>query len=84
MSLIYLLVSAAVAQAGVPASAAATPAATAKADKVICKSDSFVGSKISRRICKTQSEWDQGREGAKDTLNKIGRGNDFQHFKPKG
>jgi len=78
VSLIYLLVSAAVAQADVPAAPAAPAATKAKGDKVICKSDSFVGSKIPRRICKTQSEWDQGREGAKDTLNEIGRGKNYR------
>ena len=82
MSLIYLLVSAAVAQADVPAAPAAPPATKAKPDKMICKTDSFVGSKIPRRICKTRSEWDQGREGAKDTMNNIGRGGDYR--KPIG
>ena len=84
MSLIYLLVSAAVAQADVPAANALPQATKAKADKQICKSESFVGSRVPRRICKTRSEWDAGREGARDTLNKLGRGGDFQHFKPGG
>ena len=84
MSPIHLLLSAAVAQAAVPASPPAPPAAKDKGEKVICKTDSFVGSKIPRRICKTRSQWDHGREGAKDTMNDIGRGGDYLQFHPGG
>ncbi|WP_028969206.1 hypothetical protein [Sphingomonas sp. URHD0057] len=65
------------------AAAAASPVTTdspppAKKEKMICKSDSFVGSHVSRRICKTEAEWRAGKENAKDTLNAIGRGGDYR------
>ena len=70
------------------AAAASTPAATAgappaqdppKKEKMICKTDNFVGSRVSRRICKTDAVWRAGREGAQDTLNAIGRGGNYQN-----
>ncbi len=40
-------------------------------DKVVCKSERFVGSHVSQRICKPKSEWETGRKNAKDALNKM-------------
>lgn len=75
----YLLVAAAAA-AGSPPAASPQPAQTPpKKEKKICKSDAFVGSHIPRRICKTEAEWQAGKEGAKDTLDKLGRGGDYRN-----
>ena len=41
------------------------------ADKIVCKSERFVGSHVSERICKPKSEWETGRKNAKDALNKM-------------
>ena len=40
-------------------------------DKVVCKSERFVGSHVSQRICKPRSEWETGRKSAKDALQKM-------------
>ena len=50
-----------------------------KKEKRICKTDNFVGSHIPRRICKTEAEWEAGKQGAKDTLDKLGRGGDYRN-----
>lgn len=47
-------------------------------EKVICKSETFVGSHVSKRICKTESEWRIGKENAKNTLDSVGRGGDYR------
>jgi len=54
------------------------PQPAAKKEKMICKSDDFVGSRIPRRICKTEAEWQACKESAKDTMNEISRGGDFR------
>ena len=71
MSILFLLAA---------ASAAATTPATAvepKKERMICKAEKFVGSNRTRRICMTESQWRDGREGAKDTLNDVGRGGNY-------
>ena len=40
-----------------PAPAAAAPDA---AEKPVCKTERFVGSRISSRVCKTRAEWEEG------------------------
>ena len=69
------------------AAAAASPPATAnaqppqnrnQAEKKICKTDDFVGSRIPRRVCKTEAEWKAGRDEARDAMNEISRGGDFR------
>lgn len=37
--------------------------------KIICKTEDFVGSLIPRRICKTRSDWDEGAIDAKAALD---------------
>jgi hypothetical protein len=71
MSILFLLAAA--------STAAATPPAAVeqKKDRMICKAEKFVGSNRTRRICMTESQWRDGREGAKDTLNDIGRGGNY-------
>jgi hypothetical protein len=71
MSILFLLAAA--------TTAAATPPAVnePKKEKMICKAEKFVGSNRTRRICMTESQWRDGREGAKDTLNDIGRGGNY-------
>jgi len=37
-------------------------------DKIICKSEMFVGSMIPKRVCMTRSQWERGAEDAKDAI----------------
>lgn len=73
------------------ASAAADPTAVpaqepteppAKEERVICKSKKFVGSNLSQRICKTESEWRIGKEDAQRALDDRSRGGNYQQ--PQG
>jgi predicted secreted protein len=72
------------ASASAPAVAPATPAEAVppKKERMICKAEKFVGSNRTRRICLTESQWRDAREGAKDTLYDIGRGGN--HQQPQG
>lgn len=81
--LTYLLFAAAAAAS--PPTATAQPAQERpRAEKKICKSDDFVGSRIPRRICKTEAEWQAGKENAKETMNEISRGGDYRSSWTKG
>lgn len=56
------------------ASAAADPPPAAKKpvdpqQKIVCKTEDFVGSMIPRRICKTKADWDEGAIDAKAALD---------------
>jgi hypothetical protein len=42
----------------------------ASPDKIVCKTEEFVGSMIPRRICMKRSDWDQGAVAAKDALDR--------------
>ena len=59
-----------------PAQAAEEPA---KKERIICKADKFVGSHLTQRICKTETEWRIGKENAKDTLDARGRAGDYRN-----
>jgi hypothetical protein len=59
-----LLAPAAVAQAADP------KAATSDDQKIVCKSERFVGSNLRERICKTKAEWDNARRSSKDMLDR--------------
>lgn len=37
--------------------------------KIICKTEDFVGSLIPRRVCKTKADWEQGAIDAKAALD---------------
>jgi hypothetical protein len=37
--------------------------------KVVCKTEQFVGSMIPRRICKTKAQWEQGEYDAQRALD---------------
>lgn len=76
MSILFLLAAA--------SAAATTPPVVAepKKERMICKAEKFVGSNRTRRICLTESQWRDAREGAKDTLYDIGRGGN--HQQPQG
>lgn len=39
-------------------------------DKVICISETMVGSRLSNRICRKKSEWDAAREAGKRLLDR--------------
>ena len=56
------------------ASAAVDPPPVAKKpidpqQKIVCKTEDFVGSLIPRRICKTKADWDEGAIDAKAALD---------------
>ena len=72
--MIFYLLFAAAAASQPPAANPQAAENPPKKEKRICKTDNFVGSHIPRRICKTEAEWEAGKQGAKDTLDKLGRG----------
>ena len=56
----------------------ATPAPTAEAKaapgegKLICVREEEIGTRLGgRKVCKTQSQWDEERRQARDTLDKV-------------
>lgn len=84
-----LLASAPVSAQTAPAPTTAAPSAAAPAvapppaakPKMICKTEEFVGSRIPRRICMSQADWDLGRTKAREIMderqmwkNTIGKG----------
>ena len=79
IAFVYFMAASATGVATTPAPAEADPP---KKERMICKAEKFVGSNRTRRICMTESQWRDGREGAKDTLNAIGRGGNYQQ--PQG
>ena len=67
------LVAAAISASGAYAKDSATEKSTETADpkeKIVCKTQRFVGSNIPSRVCKTKGEWDQARIDAKRSLNR--------------
>jgi predicted secreted protein len=77
--MIFYLLFAAAAASQPPAANPQAAENPPKKEKRICKTDNFVGSHIPRRICKTEAEWEAGKQGAKDTLDKLGRGGDYRN-----
>lgn len=45
-------------------------AAPVKKEKMVCKSERFVGSHLSQRVCKPQSEWDAAKVNSKNLLDR--------------
>lgn len=43
----------------------------AKPGRKICKTERFVGSHLSQRVCMTKMEWEAGAQNAKDALNRM-------------
>jgi hypothetical protein len=79
IELVYFIAAAAT---GVATTAQPAEANPPKKERMICKAEKFVGSNRTRRICLTESQWRDAREGAKDTLYDIGRGGN--HQQPQG
>ena len=71
---------------GLCVSGAAVAGETAKAQdpsqKIVCKSERFVGSNMSSRICKTKLEWDQSKTQSKEILDRSN--GEMRMPKPKG
>jgi len=72
--------------AGLVVSAPAIAADTSKdsGEKVVCKTERFVGSRISTRVCKTRAEWDEGRKRALEALDHERDKNAFEPNKTGG
>lgn len=51
--------------------------------KMVCKTERFVGSNISTRICKTRAEWDLAKKQAQELLD-LKRGLRVDKPKPGG
>ena len=49
----------------------AKPAKKSDLDKIVCKTEDFVGSMIPRRICMKKSEWDQARQNGQEMMGKT-------------
>lgn len=47
---------------------AADPPKVSDGEKIVCKSQKFVGTNIRERICKKKSEWGEGSYAAKSAL----------------
>ena len=66
--------------------AVANPAGKAKKSDpntdTVCKTQSFVGSRIPERICKTRGEWDQGRKDAQEIVETKARSLEFRPSAP--
>ena len=45
-------------------------ATTEAKEKVVCRTERYVGSNIPSRVCKTKGEWEQARIDAKRALNR--------------
>lgn len=69
MSILFLIAAAAAGSAG---AADVNPPTRVKSDqdKMVCKSERFVGSNMSTRICKPRSEWDQAKKDAQKALDR--------------
>jgi hypothetical protein len=65
---------AAVSASGVHAADSETGEVANPKDKIVCKTQRFVGSNIPSRVCKTKGEWEQARIDAKRSLNKPHEG----------
>ena len=48
-------------------------AATSADERVICRTDREIGSTMSRRVCKTASEWETEREEQQEGMRSIDR-----------
>jgi hypothetical protein len=50
--------------------------------KIVCKSERFVGSNLSTRICKTRAEWDLAKKESQELLDR--RDGEMRAPKPHG
>lgn len=66
-----LLWLAATASTPVPTGDAQSAAANADGDRIVCKSERFVGSHLSQRVCKPKRDWENGKRNAQDALHKM-------------
>lgn len=64
---ILLFLAAATVGTATPAVPEAVPP---KKERIVCKSEKFVGSNMSTRICKTETEWKIGRDRAREGFGK--------------
>jgi predicted secreted protein len=48
-------------------------------ERIICKSERFVGSHMSTRICKTKAEWTDGKRKAIEALDHERDKNQIKH-----
>lgn len=64
-----------------PAAKAAT-AETAKADRMVCKRIAPTGSRIARKTCRTQNEWEEMARRARDTVETAQRRGASQSVEP--
>ena len=65
---ILLFLAAAAANTGV-AGEAPKAKKVADGDRIICKSERFVGSHLGQRVCKTKMEWETARKQTKEFLD---------------
>jgi invasion protein IalB len=77
-----MLFAAAPPAAEAPASTAATPPA-AKSDKpkagdMVCKKEAVLGSRMPKRVCMTQEDWELRRQEGRDELKKIQQGQPYE------
>ncbi len=81
ISLLFAALMAGASAADTPAPAASTPAAAspAKADKasdpnkIVCKKEAVLGSRMPTRTCMTQGEWDARKQEGRDQVDAAQR-----------
>lgn len=59
-----------------PAPAPAPAEGTAKADRMVCKSIAPTGSRIARKTCRTQSQWEEMAREGRDAAGQVQRRGD--------
>ena len=62
--------------AAAPAPAPAPAEGTAKADRMVCKSIAPTGSRIARKTCRTQSQWEEMAREGRDAAGQVQRRGD--------
>lgn len=58
--------------------ATSEPAEVSDGNKIVCKSQKFVGTNIRERICKKKSEWDEAKSAAQRAMEKRGMNRDVK------
>ena len=68
---VLLWLAAAAANSGAATQVAQAIPPQADGDRIVCKSERFVGSHRSQRICKSKSEWETGKKNAQEALRRM-------------
>jgi len=59
--------------AGEPSDSASAPKPAAQKEKIVCINEPEVGTRIPKRTCKTQAQWEEDRRQAREMLEQTTR-----------